>query len=171
MIFAHTHEQVASGLKTVTRRLWKPKYKWCPLGVAVGEESESGATTREIWRVGLTYAAQPGRGKSAPFRIEVLSLRRERLQDITPEEALLEGIRVKATQGGSFLIALAPSPCAADYLPEGSFKEMNGGLGPSAADILRAEYFALWDTINHAPGTRVKDNPEVVRIEFRKVNP
>lgn len=172
MIFAHTFEHVANGTKTVTRRLWKPEYKWRPVDVAIGEKSESGASTRELWRVGKTYAAQPGRGKSADFRIEVLSLRRERLKEITAAECIAEGVRVRADlKTGKLLVALAPSPCASDYLPEGSFAEMNNGLGLSASDMLVAEYFALWDTINRKPGTRVKDNPEVVRIEFRKVSP
>lgn len=170
MIFAHTFEQVENGTKTVTRRLWKPGYKWCPMSVAVGEESESGASTREIWRVGNTYAVQPGRGKSASFRIEVVSLRIEQLKDITAAECIKEGVRVKADlKTGKLLVALAPSPCASDYLPDGPFAEMNNGLGLSASDLMVAEYFALWDTINRKPGTRVKDNPKVVRIEFRKV--
>lgn len=167
MIFAHTFDQVANGTKTVTRRLWKPEYRWSEDGEAV---LGGNGWTRELWRVGNTYAAQPGRGKSADFRIEVLSLRRERLKDITAAECIAEGVRVRANlETGKLLVALAPSPCASDYLPEGSFAQMGDGLGFTVSDLLVAEYFALWDTINRKPGTRVKDNPEVVRIEFRKV--
>jgi len=169
MIFAHTHSAVMDGSKTVTRRLWKPEYKWCPAGVAIGIESASGATTREIWRVGLTYAVQPGRGQSAAGRIRITKLSAEPLSQLTAEEALKEGIRLKRTISGIPLVALAPSPCASDYLPEGVFAQMNNGLGPTVEQLLIAEYCALWDGINRKSGTRVKDNPQVVRIEFEKV--
>jgi hypothetical protein len=167
MIFAHTFDQVENGTKTVTRRLWKPEYRWSEDGEAV---LGGNGWTREMWRVGNTYAAQPGRGKSASFRIEIVALHNEYLTDITPAECIAEGVRVRANlKTGKLLVALAPSPCASDYLPDGPFAEMNNGLGLSASDLLIAEYFALWDTINRKPGTRVKDNPRVVRIEFRKI--
>lgn len=169
MIFAHTMEGVLDGSKTVTRRLWKPEYKWCPKDVAIGAESTSGGSTREIWRVGMTYAAQPGRGLPAGCRIRITKLSKEPLITITAEDALREGVRFRRTPSGGLLVALAPSPCAADYLPDGPFDQMNGGKGPSAEQLLIAEYFALWDSINKARGTRVKDDPTVVRIEFEKV--
>lgn len=169
MIFAHTYDAVMDGSKTVTRRLWKPSYKWCPAGIAIGTESASGGTTREIWRVGLTYAIQPGRGQSAASRLRITKLSVESLSQLTAEEALKEGVRLKRTPRGGYLVALAPSPCASDYLPEGTFTSMNNGLGPTAEQLLIAEYCALWDSINKAPGSRVKDNPQVVRIEFEKV--
>jgi len=47
---------------------------------------------RTRFRVGNTYAVQPGRGKKAVGRIRILGIRRERLQEITWQDAVAEGI-------------------------------------------------------------------------------
>lgn len=109
MIFQHTYAQVLDGTKTQTRRL-----------VGEGEEpnswrqgGENDPTINEVivrskyderydlwkWRakyvVGKTYAIQPGRGKKAVGRILVTTIRKQRLQDISDEDAGKEtGIRV-----------------------------------------------------------------------------
>lgn len=70
---------VMDGSKTVTRRLVSdnPRSPWW----------------REACRLmpGRTYAVQPGRGKVAIGRAEVLSVRRERLGDVNHAEARREG--------------------------------------------------------------------------------
>ena len=51
------------------------------------------------YTVGKTYAIQPGRGKHAVGRIEVVSVRREELGYPTGSEALLEGFDTIAAFG------------------------------------------------------------------------
>lgn len=72
MIFQYTLESVLSGKKTQTRRRIKPERKF-------------------IYRVGKTYAVQPKRGQPAVARFEVTAIRKQRLGEITHEEALAEG--------------------------------------------------------------------------------
>jgi len=101
MIFQHTWQQVLTGEKTQTRRLVKPVHcAWSnefdiegqPIDITdvriVYEESYA---TREVWRVGKTYAVQPGRGKKAVGRIRITAIRREALQDVSCDDALQEG--------------------------------------------------------------------------------
>lgn len=45
------------------------------------------------WQVGRTYAVQPGRGKAAIGRIRITAIRKERVQDITEEDAFAEGCK------------------------------------------------------------------------------
>lgn len=66
--------KVLSGEKTVTRRRL---------------DHRVGRIVR--YRVGGIYAVQPGRGQRHVGHIEVTSVRRERLQDITNEQAHAEG--------------------------------------------------------------------------------
>lgn len=72
MIFQHTLEQVLSGKKTQTRRLFR-------------------SDRRFVYRAGKTYAVQPGRGRNAVARIEVLVVRKQRLGEMTEAEAVAEG--------------------------------------------------------------------------------
>jgi len=44
------------------------------------------------WKVGRTYAVQPGRCKPARARILLKSIRSERIGDITDEDAMAEGV-------------------------------------------------------------------------------
>lgn len=74
MIFKHTLEQVLNGTKTQTRRPIKKKHGDTP-----------------PWRPGRTYAVQPDYGKKAVARFEALSVKRERLGDITDADAKAEG--------------------------------------------------------------------------------
>jgi hypothetical protein len=70
---------VLSGQKTVTRRLVSdnPRSPWWRDGCAL--------------KPGRDYAIQPGRGKTAIGRAEVVSVRRERLGDVDHAEACAEG--------------------------------------------------------------------------------
>jgi len=87
-------QQVLDGTKTQTRRLVKsqerayhewPGYPKLPI--------EFVTTYRRIkWRVGKTYAIQPGRGKKAVGRFLLLAIRREKLQDIGEADMEAEGI-------------------------------------------------------------------------------
>lgn len=76
MIFQHTWEQVLAGTKTQTRRIAK------------------GASPP--WRVGRSYAVQPGRGKHAVGRILVTDVRREPLGRLSARDARAEGYASRA---------------------------------------------------------------------------
>jgi uncharacterized protein YhfF len=109
MIFQHTHELVMAGRKTATRRVFAhdtivlDAYGFAMLRRTFDDAAaeleprhpvlDVGTVGRGLkWRVGNTYAVQPGRGKRAIGRIRVTGLRVERLQTLTHEDALAEGV-------------------------------------------------------------------------------
>lgn len=71
MIFSETWQIVLDGRKTQTRR------------VASGDKPR--------WRVGASYAIQPGRGQKAVGRFVVLNVRREKLGAIRDGDVRAEG--------------------------------------------------------------------------------
>jgi len=87
---------IRSGRKTQTRRLVKEgdyalygSYSDTIQGVVRGN--------RTLWRVGNTYAVQPGRGKRGVDRILLLAIRRQLLVNITHEDVLAEGVSPERT--------------------------------------------------------------------------
>lgn len=174
MIFQHTWKQVLDGTKTQTRRLAIPEH--CPWVNEIGENGElvdithisivkeSPYGVRELWRVGKTYAVQPGRGRPCihrrytyndewtysagkpegnggkqwtPCRIRITGIRQERLQGIATVDAIAEG-------------------CPAIH---------KGGILYSPID----RYADLWDSIHTKPGETWADNPLVWVLEFELV--
>lgn len=110
MQFGHTYDLVMSGVKTQTRRVWQPgditdrqlardASEWAdlrhikipPISMVVYTSTASGKL-RIKYQVGKTYSAQPGRGRKAGGRILLTGIRSERVQDITNEDALAEGM-------------------------------------------------------------------------------
>ena len=102
------------------------------------------------WAVGKgffadkTYAVQPGRGKKAVGRIRITEIRRERVQDISEEDAQREGW---------------------------DMSNMNSHSRYDPVTMTKAiEWFhGLWDSIHKKPGTRWTDNPEVWVLTFEVV--
>jgi hypothetical protein len=83
MIFQHTLDKVLSGWKVQTRRVWK-----------VGEFLIDDAVVgdgRLKWKVGETYAVQPGRGKASVGRIRITGIRLEPVTAISETDASAEG--------------------------------------------------------------------------------
>lgn len=87
-------KKVMDGAKTQTRR---PEQE----GDTVKRHAGLGCQTklvavyrngRLLWEVGKAYAVQPGRGKSAIGRIKLISIRRERVNAISEEDAKAEGV-------------------------------------------------------------------------------
>lgn len=79
---------------------------------------------------------------AARLMLEVVSIRVERLHEVTDEEALLEGVEPDRAHG----------------------------LGhPDDADSARERYRALWDAINSGRGYGWNVNPWVWRIEFKRL--
>jgi hypothetical protein len=155
MIFQHTHEKVLDGLKTQTRRLIKPG-EWIdvsdppnPRVVQMGKDGK----LRTKWQVGKTYAVQPGRTKKAIGRIRITGIRRERLQDITEEDALAEGCEgLWNPMRGYYNFREAPTDTTL--------------FGKYSKDHFKQ----LWDSIHTKPGTRWDDNPEVWVLEFEVIS-
>lgn len=89
MIFQYTWQQVVAGAKTATRRLIREADAavYGPAGDIVAVTHNG----RVKWRVGATYAVQPGRGQPQIARIRLLSIARQRLTDCTRQDAVAEG--------------------------------------------------------------------------------
>ncbi len=90
MIFEYTLPQVLGGTKTQTRRLVKANDT--AVTDAEGHIVAVANNGREKWRVGKTYAVQPGRHKPQVARIEITGLRRSRADQISAAEAHAEGV-------------------------------------------------------------------------------
>ena len=97
MIFQHTSGLVTSNAKTQTRRLWKAGWvlttywsQHIQSRKAVPAVYDDKAQ-RVVYYVSQQLAVQPGRGKPAIARIEVLRLWREDVRDISHAEARREG--------------------------------------------------------------------------------
>jgi len=141
MIFRQ-YEQVLKGTKTQTRRLVKPgelfkiddpPYNPWPFSPTVLKD------WRLKWRVGKTYAVQPGRGKKAVGRIRITEIRRERLQDISTQDIFAEGIGI----------------------------EWDGMFYPiTTPDVAIEQFVRLWDGIHVKPNTRWHDDPDVWVLSF-----
>ncbi len=89
MIFEYTMDLLESGRKTQTCRLARPEEK-----AERGKNGKIEAVTnkgRDKYRVGKTYAVQPGRGKPAVARIRLLGIEGKNIADVTTAEAKAEG--------------------------------------------------------------------------------
>lgn len=164
----HLHKLVIDGTKTVTRCLktnvregqivaavtgWRTmrfyddsppkscyisandgiKWEWEPQGTWPKE----GATSPGRYRPPMFFPRYLYH--LAPL-LRVTSVRMERLQQITFEDALREGVE------------------EASAVPYGDYQQ----------DTIEA-FAALWDSVTTAPGTRWADNPELSRVEFEPV--
>lgn len=99
------------------------------------------ATLRCKWLVGRTYAVQPGRGKKAAGRIRITGIRQERVQDISIQDAIAEGV------------------------PEQTATYTH----PVYRSLSVAAYAKLWNAIHTKPGETWNDNPSVWVLEFELV--
>jgi len=106
---------------------------------------------RTKWRVGNTYAVQPGRGKCGVARIRVTGIRRERLQSISKNDALAEGIL--QTGYDKYMHVFCYTHSATRW------------VWPDPVEA----YCHLWYSINKAKGTRWADDPDVWVLEFEAV--
>ena len=88
--------------------------------------------------------------------LEVVSVRPERVQDITEEDAKLEGIRgYSAHGGGTHFNPVMIYP---------AFPEKGGGFSTA-----KEAFECLWDSINAKRGYSWESNPFVWRIEFKEL--
>jgi hypothetical protein len=93
--------------------------------------------------------------------LEVTGVRVERLQDITSDQILAEGVQIPTTPEGSALIDISTKHGPAFFLPA-----LNGN---STDDLLRAHWAALWVAINGIDSWNA--NPWVWVVEFKRVQP
>ena len=95
MIFQHTWQKVLDGSKTQTRRIIKPDQ--CLSSSSLYEpylavvQRLQGYNWKDVYRVGVDYAVQPGRGKPAVARIRITDIRREDVRTISAPDIRAEG--------------------------------------------------------------------------------
>ena len=158
---------IVEGRKTQTRRIVKLGEEISGYRYDLhGERILSVSNGRIKWELDRTYAVCPGRGKPGvwwnelldgvrewqperpgihnhwrPFRIRITAIRRERLQDISEEDARAEGVE----------------------------PQLMTGSGATAQYSYSSSYAVLWDRINTKPGTRWADAPDVWVLSFEVV--
>lgn len=113
-------------------------------------------THRALYIIGHTYAVQPGRGKPAVARIRITEIRREKLMNISEDDAADEGVICPECGGTGWTLGPASTPWS----------------GPSEHPCdcnLVKEYAKVWDRINKRKGTRWQDNPLVWVLDFEVV--
>ncbi|HVU13639.1 MAG TPA: ASCH domain-containing protein [Phototrophicaceae bacterium] len=89
MIFEYTLDLLESGRKTQTCRIARADEQ-----AERGADGQIAAVTnkgRDKYRVGKTYAVQPGRGKPAVARIRLLGIEGKNIAEVTTAEAKAEG--------------------------------------------------------------------------------
>ena len=87
--------------------------------------------------------------------LEIINIRVERIQDISEEDALAEGMMLNPREGQF-----------------GCVVTMDGkteGLGTYIMPSARAAFQDLWNTINSHPGKTWEENPWVWVLEFRRI--
>lgn len=77
-----------NGSKTQTRRLVKSGER-----LFIDPDGRKAVLTERgvKWQIGKTYAIQPGRTKTAIGRFTLLDIRRERVREISEQDAIAEG--------------------------------------------------------------------------------
>lgn len=150
-------EKIKQGKKTETRRIVQPYHAW-------GEDHRaiiSTNTGKLLYERGKNYSMCPGRGKPKEGMIWLWDIAKEKLQEITEDGALKEGVVVEDLKGCYYHIL---ERCLVDPVVSGltigqceKFRWLIGGL--------RGAYAMLWDSINHK-GSRWVDNPEVWVFKF-----
>jgi hypothetical protein len=146
MIFSQSAEQVMNGTKTQTRRVLKPDDRLTSYvrGVPVLPTIFNDRMNRVRYRVGKTYAVQPGRSQKSIGRIKINRIRVEKLFEIRYKDMIAEGI-----------------------LPEDYDEEKMGE--PTAKDYFIG-FLQTWNRLyDRSSPYRSAHNPEVIVLEFEVV--
>ena len=93
--------------------------------------------------------------------LEVIDVRVERVQDISEEDILAEGVRIPVSEDRKPLICVSGEYAAANYLP-GKIREAK------SKDIIRAYFASFWDSLNAKRGHSWESNPWVWVPEFKR---
>lgn len=94
--------------------------------------------------------------------LKIVNVRVERVQDISGEDCLSEGVRIPVSTDGKLLVRLS-----GDYKPADYVKKHPRDWTPTEA--LRAEYASLWDSLNAKRGYGWDKNPFVWVLEFKRL--
>lgn len=89
MIFQHTIDEVMNFRKTQTRRVVGDREY--AVRSRYNQIIEIVHNDRVKWRVGQSYAVQPGRGQAQIARIKITKITCERLSRISTKDAIAEG--------------------------------------------------------------------------------
>jgi hypothetical protein len=173
-------EAIKAGKKTQTRRLAESNDRlvkeyfqdraghWHKALTVVRGHRDS--ARRVLYRVGQTYAAQPGRGKSAIARIRLTAIRQEALQLITAAGVRAEGLRYGDGPNGTWMgwndwYSGGHQGFAVSSWMTKDWRR-SGDLVPKGA---RSVFAALWDTLHKRRPARWTDNPMVWVLTFKRV--
>lgn len=182
MIFTPEHVRlIAEGRKTQTRRVSRSG-EWHAVGVPDAVITPTG---RIKWRVGGTYAVQPGRGKPgawALFDHPCHSI--DVWMDMAQKAAVVDGDGEKMVDAAQIARGQGYEPLRIyitdirrqwlqdisedDVIAEGHALIRWAGEGPEGWPAT-AGYAEVWDRINRKPGTRWADNPPVWALTFEVV--
>lgn len=148
-----TYQQVLDGDQTQLRIVVKPgdwsMNEWIEIpGISEGIVGDIAVVRTKSggirWIKDHTYAVQPHFGQKAIARIRITGIRQERVQDISEEDAVDEG------------------------MPFHEYFKGYGGWSERSVDP-KERYAALWDTIHTKRGEQWADNPAVWVLEFELV--
>lgn len=161
MIFLPEHcKAIIEGKKTQTRRLCKSGDNFWR-GQVRRTSNRHPTIGKLIWEPGREYAVCPGRGKSGIAKFQLLDIRRQRVQDISIEDAEAEGIEINFIHEGSDMYY---SPAAQKMLTENHWQfdeipdreKLQGSYGAFAM---------IWDRL-HKNVNNWLENPWVWALTF-----
>lgn len=96
-IFQHTINEVLSGRKSQTSRIWKPNYIFIDGmnppddNITVLSSAKNSITSRKLYYVGQVLSVQPKRGAKGVAKIRILELAKRDVRDFTDEDIQREG--------------------------------------------------------------------------------
>lgn len=94
--------------------------------------------------------------------LEIVNVRVERLQEISEEDVVSEGIKIPVIKG-QIGITLGMKPLLSDYLPNKHYTVW------TQREITTAYFAQYWDSLNAKRGYSWESNPWVWVIEFKRL--
>jgi hypothetical protein len=95
--------------------------------------------------------------------LRITDIRVERLQDISVEDAIAEGIMIPVDENGKMLIQITGNYLPVDYT-EKKYTES------SDSEIIRAHFAATWDSLNAKRGYPWADNCWIWALTFERID-